>query len=331
MKINTKYSKALLAALSTFALVGCQSNSDSNNDGTTVTEWDKVETAQPAEVTVESVSAFFNVSQSDKGIQSADKKRRTVISSFMGSVNLADLNVRGKSIASAPAAYENEEVENGSESGTYTAKYNIDYTTSTMQLLEIYNNYHDIDSTSIDACGNEDETQQNGTWYCDVTFDPNTYEFTSFNCTVNSDFTIDSTMIFKKNSSFIFADNDGDGEMESFRYNIVGEQDGEGFAYIDTNETLWDDSVYEYSLLSKGKIYFNNLSEYLTIDESFDTSNTPHTSGLCNDVAYSGTLYLRGKDDALVELNITAENTMKISIDSDNDGSWDTVETQPLN
>ncbi len=330
MKHFRHVSVVLSMMIASQIISGCQSEDNSKEDLTTTTEWDKVETAHPAEVTIESISTFFDLAQRNKSPQTTVQRKNKTLGVFLDSFNIQDIKVHSKSTTSTePSVYENTSIDEGSESGTRKTTLTLDYSTSEFQLVSIFDNYHDIDTSDIDACGDPDVTKQNGTLSCTGTVNPITNNINALSCTMNTVFTA-SDVVFAKNSSFSARDNDDDGKTEESYYNIAGVYEGETFAYIDTNETIWDDTVYEYSLMNKGKIYFNNLSEYLTIDSSFDISDKPYISGLCNDVAYSGTLYLRGKDDALVELNITAENTMSISIDSDNDGTWDAVETKTL-
>lgn len=328
MKNVTKYSFALAAILATSLMTGCQSDSGSKTDEE-ISGWDTIETSQPAEVTVESAALFFNVASSDKAVQRAGEKKTVAFKKFVDSLNFDKLSISGKTVQSAPGEYEHEVVEEGSESGTLTFKYTVDTNTSTMQMLQIYDNYHDIDATDIDACGNIDITNQNGSWYCDVGFDPATGLFNSFKCTAKTDMSVEGGMFYEGS---YFAIWDAGNEMESYHYDIVGKNsEGEKFALLDANETIWEDTVYEYSNTISGRLYFNDLKEYMTVDPVLNPTDNHRIEGLCNDTVYSGTLYLRGKDDALVEYNITSENTLQISIDSDNDGIWDIVETKLLN
>lgn len=306
-------------------MIGCQSSSGSDDSG--VSEWDKIETAQPAEASLETVNDYLIVSKQQKGIQSAQRPSRQMSNlahDLLDTFGLEHVQHSGKQTASSANETTWTDVFQGNISGTNTRTTTLDEVTGNFHRVSDFNHYHDDSDT--DTCGNPDETEQHGIITCDGTSDPaSNYLIDSITCTMTTDLQTGTALIKAGSRLSIVWDVVTDRTVNS--YTLAGSENGESFAFVDANETVWDDGTYEYSYISTGKIYFNDLSEYFTVDTSHDTSSTPLVEEICTGSISSGTEYFLGKDDGLIELNITSPNILQISIDADRDGTWETVTT----
>ncbi len=311
-------------------MTGCQSSSDSDTSGET--EWDKIETAEPAEVTMETVNGYLNVYGESKSLQSSrngSHQLDMLRHDLLGSLNIGDLLPRGKQLTSAADESSREDIFEGNIDGTFTRNTTLNTTTGDFVMDLVYDHYKDDSDT--DVCGNPDMTQQHGTMHCEGNSNPsNNYTITYIKCTMQGDLSVSNGTI-KSGSYIAYAPSPDLGtEGTHFNYTLIGynSETDRSFAFVDTNETVWEaNTTYEYSYLSKGTIYFNDFSEYLTVDTSWDSSRTPLIEEVCTNTVYSGTERLLGKDSGLIELNVTAPNILQISIDADRNGSWDEQNT----
>jgi len=84
-------------------------------------------------------------------------------------------------------------------------------------------------------------------------------------------------------------------------------------------------TTYQTYVIS-GKLYFDNLSKYVEIDNSYNAKNNTLKFDLCNDSVYNGSMQIITKDN--IKMKFTTIQTNKVIVEKSSDNTnWELVGT----
>lgn len=302
------FSVATIVALS---LTGCGGGGGGSSSAPTALFPTNAVVASPTSANGEKLSDNLKNNSSASALNSTDSDSG-VNTALMSNVvkNMMLKNISNNNALNA-VIDENPNCEDG---GTQRLYGSVNESTYFADLTITYNN-----------C-NEDNTISNGSVNAKIQFTDANYDTLSYitiSLPTDLDLSGNYIMTMYKGTNISMTNFSGD------NYKMTLNQKGKvGSEIFGSQNAVWqvNDGATTTMYQTAGKEYINNLTEYVTYDTNYDMSATPLVFNVNGDLTAGIGKYLAGSNS--VEIEVTADNELTISVDTDGDGNYDDVTTK---